>query len=74
MTENVYKKKHIVIIRLVMKISGKKLIQKLSGNKFIDEAFIERNARGKKYTSMKSDLKKAQRKLRRDKSYKNLDI
>lgn len=57
-----------------MKISGKQLLQKLSGNRFIDEAFIERNARGKKHAFAKSELKKSQRKFRRDKSYKNLEI
>lgn len=31
----------------------------------------ERNARGKKCSSMKADLKKANRKIRRDKTYKN---
>ena len=53
-----------------MKHSGKKLLQKLSGNKFIEEAFTEKNARGKKSASLRADLKKAQRKLRR----KSIDI
>lgn len=54
-------------------MTGKRIVQTLSHNKFIDEAFDinERNARGKKTSSMKSDLKKANRKVRRDKNYKN---
>lgn len=29
-------------------MTGKRLVQTLSNNKFIDEAFVDRNARGKK--------------------------
>lgn len=56
-----------------MKISGKQLVQKIAHYRFIDEAFDvnERNARGKKSFWMKSRLKKASRKVRRDKNYKN---
>lgn len=56
-----------------MKISGKQLIQKIAHYRFIDEAFniSERNARGKKSSWMKSRLKKASRKVRRNKNYKN---
>lgn len=50
-------------------MTGKRLVQTLSKNKFIDEAFIERNSRGKKHSFAKSCLKKASRKLRRDKTY-----
>ena len=50
-------------------MTGKRLVQTLSNNKFIDEAFIERNARGKKYSFAKSCLKKASRRLRRDRAY-----
>lgn len=54
-------------------MTGKRIVQILSHNKFIDEAFDsnERNARGKKSSSMKTDLKKANRKVRHDKNYKN---
>lgn len=54
-------------------MTGKRIVQTLSHNKFINEAFDsnERNARGKKSSSMKADLKKSNRKIRRDKNYKN---
>ena len=50
-------------------MTGKKLVQIISKNKFIDEVFIERNARGKKHSFPKSCLKKASRKIRRDRTY-----
>lgn len=50
-------------------MTGKRLVQILSNNKFIDEAFIERNARDKRHSFAKSCLKKASRKIRRDRAY-----
>lgn len=50
-------------------MTGKRLVQTLSKNKFIDEAFIERNARGKRHSFAKSCLKKASRKIRRNRAY-----
>lgn len=50
-------------------MTGKRLVQTFSKNKFIDEAFVERNARGKRYSFAKSCLKKASRKIRRYRAY-----
>ena len=52
-------------------MTGKKIAISGMHNQFIDEAFRWKNARGKKYSFDKADIKCALRKFRYNRDYKN---
>lgn len=52
-------------------MTGKRIVQIKAHNRFVDEAFYEKTSTGEKTPYWKAKLKNANRKVRRDKNYKN---